>query len=136
MSFQASRVVVTPLGAIITVVVQDGQTEDDAIASVINSNPGSVAVIGWVPGAIIRASFPPQGAVIAVQEFQRRILPARYNLYSLSPEIRTKWTDLLKILTSFDTIDLRDTNLANLMQAAIADNVITQEQANGILSYA
>ncbi|VTT96580.1 unnamed protein product [Gemmataceae bacterium] len=79
---------------------------------------------------------PPAGSVITPVEFQRRLIPARFRLPYLSAEVRAGWEAVFReVLTAFSAICLTDPLLGGMLAKAVADGVLSQDEADAVGAY-
>lgn len=66
------------------------------------------------------------------REFKRRIAPMIYKLGDSSPALQNKWDRVLKLLDSFDTVNVTAEPLKSLIARAVVDNLLTQAEADAL----
>lgn len=80
---------------------------------------------------------PPTGSVITPVEFQRRLIPARFRLPYLNEQVRAGWEAVFRdVVTTFREVYLTDPLLGAMLAKAVADQVLSQDEADAVKYYA
>lgn len=94
-------------------------------------NHGGEVVSASLVAALSRDGAPPAG--IPVSEFRRRLIPLRIAL-AMHPDaaVKAKWAAVLPELDHFTTVYPDQSPVADLIAMAIADGLVTSEQATAL----
>ena len=78
---------------------------------------------------------PPAGSVITVTEFKKRLAPAYLVLASKPAELQGKWDRIMTgLLGAFTAVTLTDALTVAMVGTAVADGVLTEDQAKAVLA--
>lgn len=79
---------------------------------------------------------PPAGTVITRAEFKKRLAPAYLVLASKDDAVQRKWDRILDgLLGDYYEVRLTDATVQALVGAAVADGLLTKQQAQAALSF-
>ena len=121
--------------AVTTPVPQAGETEADALARVLAATPGGEPLSAELAAALLAGDTPP-GSPLPAAEFYKRLAPIYLTLAAAPAEVQTKWDRIIGgggLLSKFDRVALTDPTLRAMVGAAVADRLMTQEQAADVL---
>lgn len=120
--------------AVTTPIAQPGETEADAVARCLAAIPGSEPLSAALVAAL-RAGDAPPNAPLPIAEFYKRLAPIYLSLAAASDQVQRKWDRIVGaggLLSKFDKVSLSDPTLGAMIGAAVADKLLTREQADGI----
>jgi len=122
--------------AVTTPIARPGETETEAVARVIASMPGSEPLSATLVAAL-RAGDTAPNSPLPIAEFYARLAPVYLSLGEAADEVQRKWDRILGPrgpLSRAETIALNDPSLGVMLNVAIADGLLTEEQAGWIVS--
>lgn len=123
--------------AITTPIPLPGETEADALARVLAATPGGEPLTDTLVAALRRADQPAPSAYVPIDTFRERLMPAFVAVGSAATETQAKWDRIL--MTYLPAGRTYAVNVANpatiaLVNALLADNLLTAEQAAAVLA--
>ena len=122
--------------SITTPIAQHGESESEAVVRVLKAMPGAEPLSAELVEAIRRVDHPV-GASLPVADFFKR-LASVYLAMALAPDgVQRKWDRIIGaggLLSQFDTVSLTDPELRVMLGEAVGDGLLSQEQAEEVLS--
>lgn len=122
--------------AVTTPIPRPGESDREAAERVAAGIPGGEVLSAGLVAALRRADTPAPGSVVSRTELVRRTYPLTIALATAggpdAPAMRAKWDRLLAPLAHFDTVRVTDPTIAALCNLAVADGLLTADQAAAV----